>query len=61
VVSDHDNFQSYFFIGMISVPYAAMVTLRQLRYLEALAETHHFGHAAEGEQSHVTNIAGPAK
>jgi LysR family transcriptional regulator, hydrogen peroxide-inducible genes activator len=24
-----------------------MVTLRQLRYLEALAETHHFGHAAE--------------
>jgi len=24
-----------------------MVTLRQLRYLEALAETHHLGHAAE--------------
>jgi LysR family transcriptional regulator, hydrogen peroxide-inducible genes activator len=24
-----------------------MVTLRQLRYLEALAETHHFGHAAQ--------------
>ena len=24
-----------------------MLTLRQLRYLEALAETKHFGHAAE--------------
>ena len=43
---DHDNFQSYFFIGSIS-PLIAMVSLRQLRYLESLAETRHFGHAAE--------------
>src|SRR6185437_13459075 len=42
----HDNFQSYFLIVGISGTYR-VVSLRQLRYLESLAETRHFGHAAE--------------
>jgi len=46
MLSGHDNFQSYFFIVGISGTYR-VVSLRQLRYLESLAETRHFGHAAE--------------
>ena len=46
MLSGHDNFQSYFLIVGISGTYR-VVSLRQLRYLESLAETRHFGHAAE--------------
>src|SRR5215813_11175324 len=46
MLSAHDNFQSYFLIRSISGTYR-VVSLRQLRYLESLAETRHFGHAAE--------------
>ena len=46
MLSGHDNFQSYFLIVSISGTYR-VVSLRQLRYLESLAETRHFGHAAE--------------
>src|SRR5262245_47323304 len=46
MLSGYDNFQSYFLIRSISGTYR-VVSLRQLRYLESLAETRHFGHAAE--------------